>query len=254
MRATQRRRPCALQRGAAWRTCLRRSTLGRSGARSNPPARGPSILIAKLFRPYQPNNGAVKNPSREQTLRHRTTFGSRRDTRLPLPSPPSVVRLLQEYLQSPTHLRISHCWRLICHKPQWCSTFSTLYVCLGRYVHASLALPRQGTGACAYLASSPSLKTYANATELITKRYGGQPACRGRHRQYHRPAPRRYVRSHTQCLPSVRGSRPGKPVHLEEYEIKYLCLTARDIFINQPILLELEAPIKICGTWLQTYP
>jgi len=46
----------------------------------------------------------------------------------------------------------------------------------------------------------------------------------------------------------VRGSRPGKPVQLEEYEIKYLCLTARDIFINQPILLELEAPIKICGT------
>ena len=46
---------------------------------------------------------------------------------------------------------------------------------------------------------------------------------------------------------TVRGSRPGKPVHLEEYEIKYLCLTARDIFINQPILLELEAPIKICG-------
>ena len=48
---------------------------------------------------------------------------------------------------------------------------------------------------------------------------------------------------------SVRGSRPGKPVHLEEYEIKYLCLKARDIFINQPILLELEAPIKICGEY-----
>jgi serine/threonine-protein phosphatase PP1 catalytic subunit len=47
----------------------------------------------------------------------------------------------------------------------------------------------------------------------------------------------------------VRGSRPGKPVHLEEYEIKYLCLKARDIFINQPILLELEAPIKICGEY-----
>lgn len=46
---------------------------------------------------------------------------------------------------------------------------------------------------------------------------------------------------------AVRGSRPGKAVNLEEYEIKYLCLTARDIFINQPILLELEAPIKICG-------
>lgn len=38
-------------------------------------------------------------------------------------------------------------------------------------------------------------------------------------------------------------------MHLEEYEIKYLCLKARDIFINQPILLELEAPIKICGEY-----
>lgn len=32
-----------------------------------------------------------------------------------------------------------------------------------------------------------------------------------------------------------------------EYEIKYLCTKAREIFIGQPILLELEAPIKICG-------
>lgn len=46
----------------------------------------------------------------------------------------------------------------------------------------------------------------------------------------------------------VRGNRPGKPVQLQEYEIKYLCTKAREIFINQPILLELEAPIKICGT------
>lgn len=56
-------------------------------------------------------------------------------------------------------------------------------------------------------------------------------------------------RSRFSSSPSVRGSRPGKPVHLEEYEIKYLCLKARDIFINQPILLELEAPIKICGEY-----
>ena len=46
---------------------------------------------------------------------------------------------------------------------------------------------------------------------------------------------------------TVRGNRPGKPVQLAEYEIKYLCTKAREIFINQPILLELEAPIKICG-------
>lgn len=47
---------------------------------------------------------------------------------------------------------------------------------------------------------------------------------------------------------SVRGNRPGKQVQLLEHEIRYLCTKARDIFINQPILLELEAPIKICGT------
>ena len=46
-------------------------------------------------------------------------------------------------------------------------------------------------------------------------------------------------------LLEVRGSRPGKPVQLLETEIRYLCTKAREIFINQPILLELEAPIKV---------
>ncbi|GAA89160.1 serine/threonine protein phosphatase PP1 [Aspergillus luchuensis IFO 4308] len=32
-----------------------------------------------------------------------------------------------------------------------------------------------------------------------------------------------------------------------EAEIEYLCRTAREIFLTQPILLELEAPIKVCG-------
>lgn len=35
-----------------------------------------------------------------------------------------------------------------------------------------------------------------------------------------------------------------------EGEIKMLCVKARDIFMQQPILLELEAPIKICGRWI----
>src|SRR5271156_300999 len=54
----------------------------------------------------------------------------------------------------------------------------------------------------------------------------------------------------TTCISNlalVRGSRPGKQVQLAEYEIRYLCTKAREIFINQPILLELEAPLKICG-------
>jgi serine/threonine-protein phosphatase PP1 catalytic subunit len=47
-------------------------------------------------------------------------------------------------------------------------------------------------------------------------------------------------------LLEVRGSRPGKQVQLLEKEIRYLCTKAREIFISQPILLELEAPIKVC--------
>lgn len=46
----------------------------------------------------------------------------------------------------------------------------------------------------------------------------------------------------------VRGARPGKQVNLAEQEIRYLCVKSRQIFLSQPILLELEAPIKICGT------
>ena len=30
-------------------------------------------------------------------------------------------------------------------------------------------------------------------------------------------------------------------------QIRQLCLTAKEIFMSQPNLLELEAPIKICG-------
>ncbi|XP_022243921.1 serine/threonine-protein phosphatase PP1-gamma catalytic subunit B-like isoform X4 [Limulus polyphemus] len=48
-------------------------------------------------------------------------------------------------------------------------------------------------------------------------------------------------------LLEVRGSRPGKNVQLSEAEIRGLCLKSREIFLSQPILLELEAPLKICG-------
>ncbi|KRX01833.1 hypothetical protein PPERSA_00543 [Pseudocohnilembus persalinus] len=48
-------------------------------------------------------------------------------------------------------------------------------------------------------------------------------------------------------LLAVRGQKPGKQVNLSESEIKGLCIKAREIFIEQPILLELEAPLKICG-------
>lgn len=51
-------------------------------------------------------------------------------------------------------------------------------------------------------------------------------------------------------LIEVRSSKPGKLVQLSESEIKQLCVASREIFISQPNLLELEAPIKICGIFL----
>ena len=53
-------------------------------------------------------------------------------------------------------------------------------------------------------------------------------------------------------LLEVRG-RPGKQVQLSESEIKQLCTASREIFLQQPNLLELEAPIKICGNFLLTF-
>ncbi|XP_068610612.1 protein phosphatase 1, catalytic subunit, alpha isozyme b isoform X1 [Brachionichthys hirsutus] len=50
-----------------------------------------------------------------------------------------------------------------------------------------------------------------------------------------------------QRLLEVKGSRPGKNVQLTENEIRGLCLKSREIFLSQPILLELEAPLKICA-------
>eukprot|EP00730_Choanoeca_flexa_P005729 TRINITY_DN12007_c5_g1_i2.p3 TRINITY_DN12007_c5_g1~~TRINITY_DN12007_c5_g1_i2.p3 ORF type:complete len:110 (+),score=20.52 TRINITY_DN12007_c5_g1_i2:72-401(+) len=48
-------------------------------------------------------------------------------------------------------------------------------------------------------------------------------------------------------LLEVRGSRPGKTVDLTEAEIRGLCVKSRETFLSQPILLELEAPLRICG-------
>lgn len=43
-------------------------------------------------------------------------------------------------------------------------------------------------------------------------------------------------------------ARPGKQVQLSEAEIRQLCVASKDIFLRQPNLLELQAPVKICGT------
>ena len=36
-------------------------------------------------------------------------------------------------------------------------------------------------------------------------------------------------------------------MQMTESEVRSLCLRSREIFLSQPILLELEAPLKICG-------
>ncbi|KAH3762689.1 serine/threonine-protein phosphatase PP1 [Pelomyxa schiedti] len=48
-------------------------------------------------------------------------------------------------------------------------------------------------------------------------------------------------------LLEVRQARPGKEVRLTEQELRFLCLKSRAIFMSQPILIELEAPLKIIG-------
>jgi hypothetical protein len=55
-------------------------------------------------------------------------------------------------------------------------------------------------------------------------------------------------------LLDVRSGRPGKQVQLSEAEIRQLCLASKDIFLAQPNLLELEAPIKICGRFSHSLP
>lgn len=41
--------------------------------------------------------------------------------------------------------------------------------------------------------------------------------------------------------------QPSKNVQLQESEITGLRLKPPEIFLSQPIVLELEAPLKICG-------
>mmetsp|Transcript_25119 Transcript_25119/g.48047 ORF Transcript_25119/g.48047 Transcript_25119/m.48047 type:complete len:413 (+) Transcript_25119:131-1369(+) len=55
------------------------------------------------------------------------------------------------------------------------------------------------------------------------------------------------IQSIAQRLLGLRGSPPGTLASLAENEIKLLCQRVRPILLAQPMLLELEAPLKICG-------
>ncbi|KAJ9463749.1 Serine/threonine-protein phosphatase alpha-2 isoform [Diplonema papillatum] len=48
-------------------------------------------------------------------------------------------------------------------------------------------------------------------------------------------------------LLAVKGSKTNKPVLLSEGEVRTLVLRSREIFMSQSPLLELEAPLKVCG-------
>lgn len=50
-------------------------------------------------------------------------------------------------------------------------------------------------------------------------------------------------------LLEFRQARTVRQVQLSEAEIRQLCNVSREIFLQQPNLLELEAPIKICGNF-----
>lgn len=45
----------------------------------------------------------------------------------------------------------------------------------------------------------------------------------------------------------LEGKGAGKQVQLMEGEIRQLCVNARNIFLSQPNLLQIRAPIRICG-------
>lgn len=51
-------------------------------------------------------------------------------------------------------------------------------------------------------------------------------------------------------LLEVRGQRPGKQVQLAEEEIRALCVKSREVFLQQPILLELQVCSTLAGIGL----
>ncbi len=48
-------------------------------------------------------------------------------------------------------------------------------------------------------------------------------------------------------LLSARNKKPGTPMDITANDAMTLCNLTREILLSQPMLLELGAPIKICG-------
>jgi serine/threonine-protein phosphatase PP1 catalytic subunit len=48
-------------------------------------------------------------------------------------------------------------------------------------------------------------------------------------------------------LLEVRTAKPGKLIKLRESEILGLIKTVKTIFMEQPMLVEVNSPVKVCG-------
>lgn len=55
------------------------------------------------------------------------------------------------------------------------------------------------------------------------------------------------IKSITARLLSLRGTPPGTQASISETDIKFLANRVKPVILSQPMLLELEAPLKICG-------
>jgi len=97
--------------------------------------------------------------------------------------------------------------------------------------------------------STPSTGT--TTTMASTLASSQQPQTAIHHADAATPAPPQPsmepIQSIAQRLLGLRGSPPGTLASLAENEIKLLCQRVRPILLAQPMLLELEAPLKICG-------
>jgi len=61
------------------------------------------------------------------------------------------------------------------------------------------------------------------------------------------PAEESWIDGLIDQLLQARNKKPGTPVELSVQDATNLCNQAREVFLSQPMLLELGAPIKICG-------
>ncbi|XP_030371001.1 serine/threonine-protein phosphatase alpha-2 isoform-like [Scaptodrosophila lebanonensis] len=50
-----------------------------------------------------------------------------------------------------------------------------------------------------------------------------------------------------EIISEIINARCGKPLHLAESDIEKICVRSREIFLKEPMLLKLAAPIKVCG-------